>query len=67
MAALAQSEAAGIKEVFRAQLEHALNSLLKAKLAGFLSYDSYDRCGLNSGDSRNGVYTQKFATRHTVV
>ena len=51
MSALAQSGAAGVKEVFRAQLEQALNNLLKAELAGFLGYDSYERCGFNSGDS----------------
>ena len=47
MSALAQSGAAGIKEVFRAQLEQALNNLLKAELAGFLGYDSYERCGFS--------------------
>jgi len=35
MSALAQSGAAGVKEVFRAQLEQALNNLLKAELACF--------------------------------
>lgn len=64
MSALAQSGAAGVKEVFRAQLEQALNNLLKAELAGFLGYDSYERCGFNSGDSRNGVYTRKFAAAY---
>ena len=64
MSALAQSGAAGVKEVFRAQLEQALNNLLKAELAGFLGYDSYERCGFNSGDSRNGIYTRKFATAY---
>ena len=33
MSALAQSGAADVKEVFRAQLEQALNNLLKAELA----------------------------------
>ena len=32
MSALAQSGAAGVKEVFRFQLEQALNNLLKAEL-----------------------------------
>ena len=36
ISALAQSGTAGVKEVFRAQLEQALNNLLKAELAGFL-------------------------------
>ena len=34
-----------VKELFRQQLETAL-----------LGYDPYDRCGFNSGNSRNGQY-----------
>lgn len=61
---LANSGSADLKEVFRGQLEHALNLLLKAELAGFLGYDPYDRTGVNSGDSRNGTYTRKFDTEY---
>jgi len=45
-----------VKELFRQQLETAINRILQAELTALLGYDPYDRCGFNSGNSRNGQY-----------
>jgi len=52
-----------IEEVFRSELEKALNELFLIELDAFLDYDKYDPAGYNSGDSRNGFYSR---TLHTV-
>lgn len=31
-----------------------MNDLLQAELSAFLGYESYDKVGYNSGNSRNG-------------
>ena len=45
-----------IKELFRQQLETAINRILQAELTALLGYDPYDRSGFNTGNSRNGQY-----------
>ncbi|WP_268869649.1 transposase [Liquorilactobacillus vini] len=45
-----------IKELFRQQLETAINHILQAELTALLGYDPYDRSGFNTGNSRNGQY-----------
>src|SRR5699024_7097489 len=52
--ALAQKQ--DIEEVFRHNLETAVNQLLKHELTVFLDYEPYCRDGFNSGNSRNGFY-----------
>ena len=51
-----------VEEVFRTELESALNKLLTIELDAFLDYEKYDPKGYNSGDSRNGYY---YRTLHT--
>jgi putative transposase len=53
-----------IKEVFRQQLEIALNQLLKYELTAFLNYEPYYPAGYNSGNSRNGYYNRKLKTAY---
>lgn len=53
-----------VKELFRSELETAINELLKLELTGFLNYEKYDRIGFNSGNSRNGYYERKLSTVH---
>lgn len=53
-----------ISEFFRAELEKAINELLKMELTAFLKYEKYDRSGFNSGNSRNGYYDRDFNTSH---
>lgn len=35
-----------VKELFRQQLETAINRILQAELTALLGYDPYDRCAL---------------------
>ena len=53
-----------LNELFRSQLEKAVNDLLKAELTAFLDYEKYDPIGYNSGDSRNGSYTRSLDTKY---
>ena len=53
-----------ISELFRKHLEKAVNSLLKAELSSFLSYEKYSYSGRNSGNSRNGTYDRSFDTEY---
>lgn len=53
-----------IQELFRFELENAVNELLKLELTGFLNYEKWDRSGFNSGNSRNGYYERKMNTVH---
>ncbi len=52
-----------INNVFRKELQKAVNDLLESELTSFLGYDPYDRSGWNSGNSRNGVYVRKINTQ----
>ena len=53
-----------IEEVFRQELESAINRLLVIELDSFLNYDRYDPAGYNSGDSRNGYYSRILHTEY---
>lgn len=53
-----------IKEVFRAHLETAVNTLLATELTAFLDYEKYDRIGFNSGNSRNVTYSRTLHTEY---
>ncbi|CAM3134218.1 transposase [Paenibacillus sediminis] len=53
-----------VTEVFRKHLETAMNHLLETELTAFLDYEKYDRIGVNSGNSRNGVYTRTLHTEY---
>lgn len=61
MSALLKNES--IDEVFRSELENAVNELLSTELTEFLNYDKYDYSGRNSGDSRNGFYNRTYQSR----
>ena len=51
-----------INELFRLQLETAINVLLETELSEHLRYEKYNRKGWNSGNSRNGFYNRSFDT-----
>lgn len=51
-------------DLFCCHLELAINSLLQFELTAFLDYEKYDRVGFNSGNSRNGNYSQSFKTKY---
>jgi len=53
-----------VEELFRSELENAVNQLLVAELDSFLDYEKYSVKGYNSGDSRNGSYTRTLQTRY---
>ena len=53
-----------VEEVFRQELENALNKLLTIELDAFLDYEKYDPKGYNSGDSRNGYYQRILHTEY---
>ena len=56
-----------IDEFFLTSLETAMNGLLQAVLSAFLGDEPYEKVGYNSGNSRNGVYSQKFETKYRTV
>lgn len=53
-----------IEEIFRQELENALNQLFVIELDAFLNYDKYDPSGYNSGNSCNGSYTRTLHTEY---
>ncbi len=53
-----------VNEVFRQELESALNQLFTIELDSFLNYGRYDPAGYNSGDSRNGYYRRILHTEY---
>ena len=61
MSALLNNES--IDEVFRSELENAINEVLSTELTAFLDYEKYDYSGRNSGDSRNGFYDRIYQSR----
>lgn len=61
MSALLNNES--IDEVFRSELENAVNEVLSTELTAFLNYEKYDYSGRNSGDSRNGFYDRTYQSR----
>jgi len=56
-----------IQELFRIELERAVNELLKIELSGLLHYDRYERSGLSSENSRNGSYERQLNTSHGIL
>ena len=62
MEALLKNES--VDEVFRLELESAINQLMIIELDSFLNYDRYDPSGYNSGDSRNGYYSRTLHTEY---
>lgn len=61
MSALLNNES--IDEVFRSELENAVNEVLSTELTASLDYEKYDYSGRNSGDSRNGFYDRTYQSR----
>jgi transposase-like protein len=53
-----------IQELFRSELEKAMNDLLKIELTSHLNYERYERSGLSENNSRNGSYERKLLTTH---
>jgi hypothetical protein len=53
-----------IQELFRFELERAVNELVKIELAGFLNYERYERSGLSSENSWDGSDERKLNTIH---
>ena len=56
-----------IDEFFLTSLETAMNGLIQAELSAFLGDEPYEKVGYNSGNSRNGIYLQKFETKYGTV
>lgn len=52
-----------VDEVFRFELENAVNEVLNSELTAFLDYEKYDYSGRNTGDSRNGFYNRTYQSR----
>lgn len=52
-----------VDEVFRQEIETAVNSVLESEMAAFLGYEKHAVEGYNSGDSRNGGYERLLHTR----
>ncbi len=53
-----------VDEIFRQEIENAVNVLLEAEITAFLGYERYSVEGYNSGDSRNGSYTRTIHSRY---
>ena len=57
--ALANGES--LKELFRSQVETALNMLMETERTAFLGYEPWDPAGYHKGNSRNGFYERTWA------
>lgn len=53
-----------IDEIFRQQIEEAVNYILGCELTAFLNYEKYSVEGYNTGDSRNGYYDRTLHSRY---
>ena len=62
MKALLENES--IEEVFRSNLEKAVNDLLKIELTEYLGYEKSSKQGYNTGNSRNGFYLRELDTAY---
>ena len=51
-----------LKELFRSQVETALNMLMKTERTAFLGYEPWDPAGYHRGNSRNGFYVGTLRT-----
>ena len=47
-----------ISEIFRAEIEKAINTVLEAELPGFLNYEKHSVEGYNTRNSRNRSYSK---------
>ena len=56
-----------ITEIFRSQLEEAMNLLLETERTAFLGFEHYDKSGYNSGNSRNGYYDRTLKSKYGVL
>jgi len=56
-----------IQELFRCELEKAVNELLKIELSELLHYSRYERSGLSTDNARNGSYERQLNTSHGVL
>jgi len=56
-----------IQELFRNELERAVNELLKVELSELLHYQKYERSGLSNSNSRNGSYEREFNTCYGIL
>lgn len=52
-----------VDEVFRQEIEKALNTILETEISSFLGYEKHEIAGYNSGNSRNGSYDRTLHTR----
>lgn len=62
--ALALAQGTSIDEIFRKELEDAINLLLETERTVFLGYEPYDASFNNSGNSRNGFYSRTLKTKY---
>lgn len=53
-----------LNEIFRQQLESAVNGLLQSEITAFLGYEKHSSGGWNSGNSRNGSYVRTLTTSY---
>lgn len=51
-----------LKELFRAQVEIALNMVMNTERTAFLGYEPWDPAGHHKGNSRNGFYERTLKT-----
>lgn len=56
-----------IQELFRFELEKAVNELLKVELKELLHYAKYERSGLSKENARNGSYERAFNTSYGIL
>jgi putative transposase len=56
-----------IQELFRKELEKAVNELLQVELKELLRYSKYERSGLSNDNSRNGSYERAFNTSYGIL
>ena len=61
LSALLNSES--VDEIFRQELEDAVNELLVTELTVFLNYEKHSVSGYNTGNSRNGFYERTIHSR----
>ena len=55
---------AAANEFLRSKIEEGVNAVLKAELAGFLSYEKHSSAGWHTGNSRNGSYQRSIVTTY---
>ena len=53
-----------VREIFRNELEKAINKILELELTAHLDYEKHDVKGYNTGNSRNGSYDRKLYSEY---